>query len=45
MAKVYDAALKQLVDAFAADWLAWLGPRLGLPAQTVYEPLDADCPQ
>ncbi len=42
MAKIYDAALKQLVDAFAADWLAWLGPRLGLPANTVYEPLDAD---
>jgi predicted transposase YdaD len=42
LGKVYDAALKQLVDAFAGDWMAWLGPRLGLPPETVYEPLDAD---
>ena len=42
MAKTFDVTLKQLVDAYAADWLAWLGPRLGLPPGTVFEPLDAD---
>ena len=42
LAKVFDAAMKQLVDPFAADWLTWLGPRVGLPPGTVFEPLDAD---
>jgi hypothetical protein len=42
VAKVFDVALKQLVDAYAADWLTWLSPRLGLPPGTTFEPLDAD---
>ena len=42
MAKPFDATLKQLVDAYAADWLTFLRPRLGLPPGTKFEPLDAD---
>lgn len=42
MAKQFDATLKQLVDAYAADWLTFLRPRLGLPPGTNFEPLDAD---
>jgi predicted transposase YdaD len=42
VAKTFDATLKQLVDAFAADWLTFLGPRLGLPPGTGFEPIDAD---
>ena len=42
MAKPYDATLKQLIDAYAADWLAWLRPRLGVPADAAFEALDAD---
>jgi hypothetical protein len=42
VAKTFDVTLKQLVDAFAADWVAWLGPRLGLPPGATVEPLDAD---
>jgi hypothetical protein len=42
MAKPFDAALKQLVDAYAADWLRWLRPQLGLPPGADFDPLDAD---
>src|SRR5437879_13842169 len=42
MAKTFDAVLKQLVDAYAADWLVWLAPRLGLPAGVGVEAVDAD---
>ncbi len=42
MAKQFDATLKQLVDAYAADWLTFLRPRLGLPPGTKFEPLDSD---
>jgi predicted transposase YdaD len=42
VAKTFDATLKQLVDAFAADWLTFLRPRLGLPPGTGFEPIDAD---
>src|SRR5438067_4167518 len=42
MSKPFDATLKQLVDAYAADWLAWLRPRLGVPADAAFEALDAD---
>jgi predicted transposase YdaD len=42
VAKPFDATLKQLVDAYAADWLTFLRPRLGLPEGTTFEPLDAD---
>jgi hypothetical protein len=42
VAKQFDATLKQLVDAYAADWLTFLRPRLGLPPGTAFEPLDAD---
>src|SRR5437016_879076 len=41
MAKPYDAALKQLLDAYAADWAVYLAARLGLPPGPV-EPLDSD---
>lgn len=44
MAKPFDATLKQILDDYAADWAAWLAPRLGLPAGPLelVEPLDAD---
>jgi hypothetical protein len=42
VAKPFDATLKQLIDAYAADWLTFLAPRLGLPPGTAFEPLDAD---
>src|SRR6266508_3896484 len=42
MAGAFDAAMKQLVDAFAADWVGALAPFVGLPATTRVEPLDAD---
>jgi predicted transposase YdaD len=42
MAKAFDATLKQLLDTFAADWLTWLGPRIGLPADVAVDPLDVD---
>jgi predicted transposase YdaD len=42
VAKQFDATLKQLVDAYAADWLTFLRPRLGLPEGTTFEPLDSD---
>jgi predicted transposase YdaD len=42
VAKTYDAILKQLVDAYAADWLTFLRPRLGLPPDAGFEPIDAD---
>src|SRR5437764_1050097 len=42
MPKPFDAALKHLIDAFAGDWLAWLRPRLGVPADAAFDALDAD---
>ena len=42
MSKPFDATLKQLVDAFAADWVSVLAPFVGLPARIAVEPLDAD---
>ncbi len=42
MAGSFDATLKQLVDAFAPDWLGWLAPLVGLPPTVSAEPLDAD---
>jgi hypothetical protein len=42
VAKQFDATLKQLVDAYAADWLTFLRPRLGLPPGTAFKPFDAD---
>jgi hypothetical protein len=41
MPKQFDAALKQLLDAYPADWAAYLSARLGLPAGPV-EVLDSD---
>jgi hypothetical protein len=32
MAGAFDATLKHLVDAFAADWVGLLAPLIGLPA-------------
>ena len=42
MSKPYDATLKQLMDAFAADWVAVLAPLIGLSSTVEVEPLDAD---
>ena len=42
MTKPYDAAMKQLLDDFAIDWVDWLAPRFGLPATVDVEPLDVD---
>ncbi|WP_439624829.1 hypothetical protein [Gemmata sp.] len=42
MAGSFDIAMKQLLDACAADWVAWLAPLVGLPASVAAEPLDAD---
>lgn len=38
----FDATLKHLVDAFAADWVGVLAPLAGLPAGAGVDPLDAD---
>lgn len=42
MAGVFDATLKQLLDACAPDWIAWLAPLVGLPSAVGAEPLDVD---
>jgi hypothetical protein len=42
VSKPYDATLKQLVDRLAPDWIRWLAPRLGLPADVSASPLYAD---
>ena len=43
MAQQYDPTLKHILEAYAADWLGWLGPRLGFPSTvTVEESLDVD---
>ncbi len=42
MAGAFDATLKQLLDACAPDWVAWLAPLVGLPATVAAEPLDVD---
>lgn len=42
MAGPFDATMKQLLDAFAADWVRVLAPRVGLPSTVGVEPLDPD---
>lgn len=42
MAAPFDTTLKQLLDAFAADWVGWLAPRLDLPANTTVSPFNAE---
>ena len=42
MAGPFDATLKQLLDACAADWLGWLAPLVGLPPPVAADPLDPD---
>jgi hypothetical protein len=42
MNKPFDSALKQLLADFAADWVGWLAPRVGLPADVAVEPLDVE---
>lgn len=42
MAGAFDATMKQLLDACAPDWVAWLAPLVGLPAAVAVEPLDAE---
>ena len=40
MAGQFDATLKQLLDACAPDWLAWLAPHVGLPTSIAADPLE-----
>src|SRR5262245_12696905 len=42
MAGPFDATLKQLVDAFASDWVGVLAPLVGLPASVGVDPIDPD---
>jgi hypothetical protein len=42
MPKPFDTTLKQLLADFAPEWVSWLAPRFGLPADVQVEPLDAD---
>lgn len=42
MAGAFDGTMKQLLDACAADWVAWLAPLVGLPANVPAEPLDVE---
>src|SRR5690349_5214240 len=42
MAGAFDATLKQLLDACAPDWVAWLAPLVGLPVGVAADPLDVD---
>ncbi len=42
MSKPFDITLKQLLADFAADWVGWLAPRVGLPPTVGVEPLDVD---
>jgi hypothetical protein len=42
VAGAYDATLKQLLDACAPDWVAWLAPLCGPPAGVGAQPLDVD---
>jgi len=42
MSKPFDATMKQLLDLYAADWLTWLCPAIGLPVPTTATPMDAD---
>lgn len=42
MAGAFDGTMKQLLDACAADWVAWLAPLVGLPADVPAEPLDVE---
>lgn len=42
MAGPFDATMKQLMDAFAADWVGVLAPWVGLPPTVGVEPLDPE---
>lgn len=42
MSRPFDATLKELLDAFSADWVSWIAPQIGLPADVQVEPVDAD---
>jgi predicted transposase YdaD len=42
VAGAFDATLKQLLDACAPDWVAWVAPLCGLPATVGATPLDVD---
>lgn len=42
MTKPFDATMKQLLDAFGADWVIALAPWLGLPPGLELDPLDVD---
>lgn len=42
MAGAFDGTMKQLLDACPADWVAWLAPLVGLPADVPAEPLDVE---
>jgi hypothetical protein len=42
MAGAFDATLKQLLDACAADWVGLIAPLVGLPPSVGVDPLDPD---
>ena len=42
MSQPFDAMMKQLLDQYAIDWIEWLAPRVGLPAETEVEPFESD---
>ena len=42
MNKPFDATLKHLIDAFAADWIGAFAPQIGLPSTARADPLDAE---
>ena len=42
MSKPFDTTLKQLLDTFARDWIRFLAPAWGLPADVQAVPVDVD---
>jgi predicted transposase YdaD len=42
MSKPYDATIKQLLADFATDWVEWIVPGLGMPADTKVVPFDPE---
>lgn len=42
MAGSYDATLKQLLDLCAPDWISWLAPLVGLPAEVEVDSLETE---
>ena len=42
MSEQFDATMKQLLDQYAIDWIEWLAPHVGLPADAEVEPFQTD---